>query len=449
MAQEIIINNVDVKLAYEAIKGKQDHHTQAFAYYDGDHPMVFSNERLRKIFGGTLINFIENWCSVVIDSTKERIELTGFQVPEQVNDVADRVWGRNLMAIESDYLHEAALVTSEAFLIVWPNEAGEAELFYNDPRLCHAFYESENPRKMRFAAKMWVDENEKYRMTLYYPDRLEYYRTDKPVKEVTDYRAFIPDIGENEENIAINEYGQIPVFHFRMGTRGYKGDLKDVIPIQNAVNKLLSDMIVAAEFGAFQQRWVISNGDIGKLKNAPNEIWNLPGGVGGDLGGQNTTVGSFPATDLDNYLKAMEHLSADISRISRTPKHYFFSSGGDPSGEALMAMESPLNKKVKDRIELFEPVWKAAMSFALRISGYEVPLEEIIPKWDEIETVQPKTKAEIRMYATQAGIPLITQLKREGWSEEEISQMIADREASQQEMASTLLSQFEKGQGID
>ena len=46
-----------------------------------------------------------------------------------------------------------------------------------------------------------------------------------------------------------------------------------MIPLQNAINKLVTDLMVAAEYGAFMQRWIISNADTSSLKNAPNEIW--------------------------------------------------------------------------------------------------------------------------------------------------------------------------------
>jgi hypothetical protein len=44
---------------------------------------------------------------------------------------------------------------------------------------------------------------------------------------------------------------------------------------------------------------------------------------------------------------------------------------------------------------------------------------------------------------------LITSLRREGWTDEEIDQMIQDKEAMQKILGDSLLSQFEKGQGID
>ena len=109
-------------------------------------------------------------------------------------------------------------------------------------------------------------------LTLYYKDRLEYYITQKTYKGTdmpTGAAAFRPA----ETPKAPNPYGEIPVFHFRPN-RHAKGELsKSITTLQDAVNKLLADMMVAAEFGAFKQRWIISNADTKALKNAPNEVW--------------------------------------------------------------------------------------------------------------------------------------------------------------------------------
>ena len=78
-----------------------------------------------------------------------------------------------------------------------------------------------------------------------------------------------------DEPVAPNEYGLIPMFHFRSSRRGPKSQLANVIEPQDMINKLLSDMMVAAEFGAFPQRYVISQAGIVNLQNNPNAIWDL------------------------------------------------------------------------------------------------------------------------------------------------------------------------------
>jgi hypothetical protein len=205
-----------------------------------------------------------------------------------------------------------------------------------------------------------------------------------------------------------------------------RSDLKNVVPIQNAVNKLVADMMVAAEFGAFKQRYIISNAEIqGKLKNSPDEIWDLPAGDGM---GQQTQAGQFDATPLANYLEAIEKQVAAISSITRTPKHYFFQIGSNISGEALIAMEASLNKKAQDRIDRYAPEWKNVTLFMLKHSGQEVKSADVTVRFDRPETIQPRTQAETRQMNTTAGIPLETTLREEGKSEEEIKQVMSDLE---------------------
>lgn len=431
----------DLKAAYDAITGKVSTYNDAWGYYLGEHPLVFANERLREIFHGVQVKFIENWCGLVVDSVKERMLLTGFSVPDSDQAVLDLIWDDNELNLESDDLHEAALVTGEAFLIIWPNEANQVEIYYNDPRLCHVFYEANRPRVPRYAAKMWTGDDGLAHMTLYYVERLEYYISSQKAGMVSSASAFILD--ESLGGSVPNPYGEIPVFRF-VGRRQGIGELQDVTPIQNGINKLLTDMMVAAEFGAFRQRWVISNSDVSMLKNAPNEIWNIPTGDGLTQG---TSVGEFNATELGNYLNAIERLAGDIARITRTPKHYFYAQGGDPSGEALIAMEAPLIRKVENRIERVSSAWKKAMAFALRLSGRNVAQTDIEPVWQTVSTVQPKTEAEIRVLETQAGIPLKTTLRRSGWSDSEIADMEADKETTTGTLGDQLLSAFDNGDG--
>lgn len=419
----------DLELAYDALNGKKAAYDLYWRYYDGDHPVVYAASRLREIFNNLDVSFNENWCEVVVAAELERINLRGLRAPNNPAAQArlDELWASNQLGLESDDAHEAALVTGESFLVVWPDEAppgapgGTPRAYYNDPRLCHVFYESENPRRKRYAAKWWRDDEGYVRLTLYYRDRIEYYRSQNKTDTALSAKSFAP-----LSDPVANPYGAIPVFHFKI-KRLPKSDLKSVVPIQDVINKLLSNMIVAAEYGAFRQRYIISNVEVkGKLRNAPNEIWDLPASDGS---GQQTQVGEFSATDLRNYLDAIDNMAGSLSAITRIPKHYFMKQGGDPSGEALLTMEAPLVKKVADRIERFAPEWKAAASFMLRLAGVDVPAEQIEPVYDPSQSVLPRTMAEIRQLSVQAGIPLLVTLKREGWSEQQLAELEEARDA--------------------
>lgn len=435
----------DLELAFLTLTAKKVFYDNLWRYYDGPHPLVYSRDKLNDIFNEINARFTQNWCAVVIDSTLERIQFRQFSVgddnatEERLNAISEG----NELRLESDDVHLAALVCGESFVVAEQTDNGP-RAYYNDPRVCHVFYGSDNPRDIRFAAKWWRDDEQYVRMNLYYPERTEYY--------VTRVKATLPDgtipsdpaattMVQNSGAfapaaipVAENSFSRVPVFHFRREHRAVRSELANIIEPQDALNKLLNDMMVAAEFGAFKQRWIITNTNTDNLKNSPNEIWRIPTGIDGEQGVQ---LGEFTPTDLSNYIIGIDKFANAIAIISRTPKHYFMNEGGDPSGEALIAMEAPLNKKCQKYIDRFSSVWQQLGSFLLELDGASVSASAISPVFDRPETVQPRTESEIRQIDVATGIPLVTTLRDAGWTDAEIEVMQQDK-AAEREAANQL-----------
>ena len=189
------------------------------------------------------------------------------------------------------------------------------------------------------------------------------------------------------EDEQANDTGRIPVFHVRSRVRRIYGELQNATEPQDAVNKLIADMMVAAEFGAFKQRYIISQADVSQLRNAPNEIWSIPAGDGD--GSESTQVGEFSATELANFTQAVDHWANAMARITRTPAHYFFAQGGNISGDALVAMETPLARKAAKYQERLGACWRDVASYALALNGRDVPAHEIECVWEDVRTVSP------------------------------------------------------------
>lgn len=443
----------DLQIAVNNLSSKKPRYDMLWRYYDGDQPLVYSSERLREIFSGLDARFTENWCAVVVDSVLDRMEL---RTPHISNDDAlsallAELWEMTGL-IEDEYtIHEDVAVTGESFVIAWPDDDDIPQAFHNDARLCHAEYDSENPRQLRFAAKWWNTDAGLVRLTLYYPDRLEYYVSKREYKqgEEPSAKAFEP---WGDEPVAVNPYGMIPVFHFRSNRRKVKSQLANAWQVQDMVNKTIADMMVAAEFGAFPQRYVISMAGVKGLKAAPNSIWDL---VAGEDGAQPTTAGQFSAMPLSNYLEAINKLTADIGIITRTPRHYFFVQGGDPSGEALIAMESPLTKKVERLEDTLTPTWRDLAAFLLALGGSAARSQDIVAEYLPGATVQPRTQAEIRKINVEAGLPLDNVLRDEGWTVDDLAELDADREAErmrERSYADAVLSaaqrDFDQGEAV-
>lgn len=425
----------DVSRAFEHFKDVYLKYCAYYDYFDGNQPLRYSTERLKLAFEQIRPKFRQNWCAVVINAVLDRMELYGWSTAEETaNAILADVWAETGLSLESNEIHESALVCGESFLIGWKEEGQPIEFYFNDPRRAACFYDSDRPKIKTYAAKWW-DADDGCHLLLYYPDRLERYIA--PAKKMSELRA--EDAANafrlEPDGISTNPFGMIPVFHFRNSLRSHESDLKNVTEIQDAINKLFCDMMVTAEFSAFPARYVISSAEIDTLQNAPNMIWDLPAGLEGQ---QNTQVGTLEAANLNNYSGQIEALAQSISSITRTPRHYFEHQSGQISGEALITMEAPLVKKVQQKRELYGDVWQEVGQFALLANGYVIRKNDVIPQWGKAEADQPLTESQVIMGYRSAGLPLKSALRLSGYTEAEIE--IIEQEAAEERQAQTDLA---------
>lgn len=420
----------DVEFAYAYLAGKQESYDLLWRYYDGDHPLVYNASKLREIFKDIDASFNENWSAVVVNSILDRISIERFQVGDgrdtAQSDTLYDLWRMTGLDLDAYDAHLCALVTGEAFIVCGEGADGQPEAYFNDSRLCHIVYEDASPHTPRFAAKWW-EETDVFgstatRLTLYYPDRFEYYSAPRKREEISSAAAFAPMAPDR----APNPYGEIPVYHLRRERRAIISELADIVAPQAQLNKVLADMMIAAEFGAYRQRYIISQMAGGtKLKNAPNEIWSLPAGDGE---GQGTQVGEFQATDLTNYLAAIDRSANVIATIAGLPKTLLFATGDVPSGASLRALEAPLVRKAERYAGRWEVTWRQVLRLLMRLGGGgDVPVTDIDVIWAEPATTQPETDAVTVKTLVEAGVPLRTALRKQGWSDTELDQLEQDQ----------------------
>lgn len=441
-----LADKTDLEIAILNIAHKRDSYNKFFRYYDGEQTIVYSASRLKKVFKEINARFIQNWMGVVIDSCLDRLELTGFSIPDNeiLTDEINGLWQITQMNLDTHDAHLAALVTGEAFVIVGKDDSNRVEAYYNDPRFCHLEYNTQRPKLKRFGARMYHDSKFVW-LTLYYDDRIIIYKA--PLKNTSSLSDSIKNFVLEDEQT--NPWGLMPIFHLRRELRKIKGELEQLIPLQDAVNKLFTDMMVSSEFDAFPQRWAISQTDVGDLKSSPDNLWGIPAGDGQ---GQQTSVGQFPASPLTNFLTGMSDLSASIAIISKTPDHFFNGQGGNISGEALIALEAPLNDKCKKYISRFQVVWAEIARFMLLVSDNQA--DNVIARFAEPATVQPFTESQIIKNEVDSGIPLVTVLREQAkWTQAQIEAMeadkVAEQEAEKQALATALLNasnQLQSGQ---
>jgi hypothetical protein len=379
------LSNVQ-KTLFNAIRKKQAGIDTLYSYYDGNQPLRFTTERLQEAFGEDWVYFAQNWCGVVVDTVLERLQLAGLgSEDERLAGALKTIWAElDIEQVAMD-AHQAALVTTEAFLIAWKTNDG-LQLFFNEPKMIHVLYDANDPRKKLAAGKMWQDEiTERWLMNVYYQDRVVYYRSrGKTANSYSDFEQL------NEE---LNPFKVVPVFSLRPGGARGSGELsRAVMTAQDALNKAISDLMVGSEFASFKQRVVIADAELKKLKNQPGRVWRLPPAAEGR---QPTQFGTFEEEDLGNVLRVVEKWADYIAIVSRTPKHYLWGQGANVSGDALMAMEAPLVKKTKRYQKRLTPAWQDVAAFLLELGGVKgVSKEAIVLNWEPAETVQPVARAQ-------------------------------------------------------
>ena len=86
------------------------------------------------------------------------------------------------------------------------------------------------------------------------------------------------------------------------------------------------------------------------------------------------------------------------------------------------------------------PVWAEVAVFMLKIEGVTLEPQDVTPIFDDPATVQPRTRAEIIKIGVDTGIPLTTELRRAGWSEAEVDQMLEEKEEEEANRKQTLAS---------
>lgn len=354
------------------------------AYYDGQHRLAFATEKFREAFGMLFGAFADNWCDLVVDASVERLGVEGFRFGRdaQADDAAWNIWQRNGLDAESHLAHTEAVKLGVSYILVGPDpeEPGKAAVQVEHPDFAIVELDPANPRERRAGLRHWVDQVEGLDYcVLYLPDRVYWWQRDAQTTTVTSANPVpLLSLGSGWEaapGTGRNPLGEVPLVPLlnkqKLRDRGGSSDLARVIPLQDAINKLVTDMIVASEFAAYRQRTVSGI----EIPKDPQTGRPLPGFEPGSsrlwaVADPNVKWGEFQASDLSNYVTAVEALIQHVAAQTRTPPHYLLGSSGNfPSGESLKATETGLVAKVRAKHRGFGEAWEEAMRLAFLLEG--------------------------------------------------------------------------------
>jgi hypothetical protein len=232
-------------------------------YAVGNQDLAFATPKYAATFGTLFKEFGYNRCATVVDAYADYLQVERFTAEaDGASETAGDLWRRNRMDKRAGEIHKAALRDGDAYLIVWPevgiaDGAGAFPQFW--PQHAHQIrvrYDDEQPGKITMAAKTWKLLDGRRRLNIYYPDRTEKYVTTTRAEQVRA-GAFTRHDVPGEPWPVPNPWNTVPVFHFAnnadTGCYGVS-ELRDVIPLQDALNKVLTDLILTCELAGFPQK---------------------------------------------------------------------------------------------------------------------------------------------------------------------------------------------------
>ncbi len=444
-------------------------------YYQGRHRLRFATEKFRGAFGNLFREFADNLVAPVVNAVANHLEIEEFSLEEESEALSTedrarppldtshqalitsserdvwRLWERNRMDLRAGMIHKEALISGVAYAIVWPDPQGRATIYPQRSSSVAVQYSEETLDTLDLAIKVWRS-GKRYRLNVYYPDRIERFitRSDRP-EMPTETRAFAPldPAAGMGEAVVANEYGVVPVFAFAtdpdMTYRG-RPEIHDAVPLQDALNKSVLDMLVAMEFAALPQRWATgieipidpaTGQAVEVFKPGVDRVWAVQA--------PDARFGEFGPADLRQFLAVSDSFRMEIARITSTPLHYFFmQQGTPPSGEALKTAVEPFTRKLLDRQTAFGNVHEDMMAFAYRIEyGREIQLDA---KWKDPAPRSGKELSETLVNLKTVGASAQKLLSDWGYTDLEIEEMEQDKAEAAASIGGSLLRQFDQGQ---
>lgn len=371
----------------DAALGERRPRLQKYEDYDaGKHKLAFATTRFRRTFGNLFREFADNWCPLVVDAAAERLVVEGFRFggADDADGEAWDLWQRSYLDADSRALQREAIKLGVGYTLVTPGRDGPT-ITVESPFEVIVGRKAGSRRDRAAALKKWQDESGRIYATVYLPSAVYKFQSAEPVDRLstTDLWEIRWEPRDGVDFRTNNPLGVVPVvpLHNNPTLLGDgRSDLEQVIPVQDAVNKLVTDMLVASEFAAFRQRWatgleVPADPETGepvpdnKFLASVARVWAVED--------PEARFGEFEASDLGNYVKAIEMLIQHLAARTRTPPHYLLGqSGAFPSGESLKSTETGLVAKVQDKQIDFGEGWEETIRLAFRAKGDDARAED-------------------------------------------------------------------------
>lgn len=405
-------------------------------HYAGESPLSYLAPAALEALGNRLRKVSVNIPRLLVDSVAERLRVVGFSGV----DIMDE-WTRLDLDQTSRICHREALVLGSSWAIVWADRLGRPSVSIESAHQMTAITDP-GTRRIRYAVKRWEDDKQTHAV-VYGPDEIVRYRAEQTGATIHGFNVV--------DRIA-NPLGIPPVVRFSNAARLLDdgvSEMVDVLDLSDALMKLVTDMLVASEFGARPRRTATGVelveepmlDDDGEPvlddENQPvmTEVSPFPEGHR-MLVSENheARFGQLAGADLAGYENAIGVIMRSISAVSGLPEHMLGIGGDNPtSADSIRASEAALTARSEARQAQFGQSWEdvARLIVAVRDGVDPHLIGTVRTQWADASTRSEAAAADAVTKLYQAGLlPAAFALKRLGYSDADLEEIAATRPAA-------------------
>jgi len=397
--------------------------TRANNYYMGKQSLQFIDPDIVNAMEGRIKTLNVNFARLVVDVLESRLQVTGFSTSPGLPADQElwQLWQASNMDEQSQQAHIDALIYGRAFFLGWVDELGDPVLTAESPLQC-SIHRDPRSGKTLAALKRWIDDDG-------YGHALTFTQSEI-VEFITRSRIDVdPLMGTAPLSVSDsyqvmqrqdNPLGTVPMVALvnrpRLQFPDGESELTDVIPLLDAIAKLSSDLMVAAEYSASPRRYVTglfpsdhaTSQQADELAERIRTKWEKAHASKFLIApSERTSFGQFDTASLSNYEGAITMLTSQIAAIAALPPSYLSLLNSNPtSADAIRSSEARLTAKAERRQQTWSGAYEELMRLAVTVrDGQPNPeLMDMQTLWESAapSTIAQTADAESKLYA--AGI---------------------------------------------
>lgn len=409
-------------------------------YYAGEQPLSFLAPEARAALGNRFAVMNSNICRLAVTSLAERLRITGFTRAGHSDPALWASWTRNDLDQLAPVAHREALTLGRSFVIVWADPAGRAQVSIESARQV-AVHRDPATREVLAAVKRWVADG-KAHAALFTPDAVTRYTSTATVTDA----AGIPATGWTATETLPNPLGVVPVVPLvntdRLLDLDGRSEITDLLPLVDALNKNLADMLVGSEYFARPRRWAtgvelieepVLDAATGQPTGATHLTNPFPEGNRMMIAEQvDAKFGQLQAADLAAYEASVKVLLGQIMAVSALPAHYVGIFSDNPtSADSLRAAEASLAARAEARQATFGRAWEQVARLIVAVdTGTDPTSVDACVVWADPATRSVAQEADAIVKLHAAGIiPTTIALSRLGYTAADIDAIRVARRA--------------------